>query len=54
VVERFLPTSHNWRHSEPRRPLLRRLNMHFNLRVPFFTPLLAVEYFFVCRLLPRR
>jgi SAM-dependent methyltransferase len=43
------PTSHNWRHSEPERPLLKRLNMHLNLTVPYVTPKLAVEYFFVCR-----
>jgi SAM-dependent methyltransferase len=49
TIERFFPTSHNWRHDEPSRPLLKLANMHCNVMVPYFTPKLAVEYFFVCR-----
>jgi SAM-dependent methyltransferase len=49
TLERYFPTSHNWRHSEPERPLLRRINMRLNVKVPYLTPKLAVEYFFVCR-----
>jgi len=48
-VERFFPTSHNWRHDEPKRPLLQLANMHVNVKVPYITSKLAVEYFFVCK-----
>jgi SAM-dependent methyltransferase len=48
-VERYFPTSHNWRHDEPSRPLLRMANMHLNVKVPYLSTKLAVEYFFVCR-----
>jgi SAM-dependent methyltransferase len=48
-VERYFPTSHNWRHDEPSRPLLKFANMHLNVKVPYVTPKLAVEFFFVCR-----
>jgi SAM-dependent methyltransferase len=50
VVEHCFPTSHNWGHDEPSRRWLRVLNMHLNVRVPYVTSKLAVEYFFVCRL----
>ncbi len=49
TIERSFPTSYNWRHDEPSRPVLRAVNMHLNFTVPFITPKLAVEYFFVCR-----
>jgi SAM-dependent methyltransferase len=49
TIERYLPTSHNWRHDEPSREVLKFLNRHINVKVPYITPKLAVEYFFVCR-----
>jgi SAM-dependent methyltransferase len=48
-VERYFPTSHNWRHDEPKRPMLQLANMHVNIKVPYITSRLAVEYFFVCK-----
>lgn len=48
-VRRFFPTAHNWNHSEPGQPLVRAVNMRLDLNVPFLSPLLAVEYFFICR-----
>lgn len=47
-IRRLFPTSHNWRHSEPRRKLAQAANMHINVNVPFISRALAVEYFFVC------
>lgn len=47
-VDRSFPTSHNWRHNEPGRPWLRAVNMHFNVNIPYATPILAAEYFFIC------
>jgi SAM-dependent methyltransferase len=49
TVERCIPTSHNWNHSEPSRRLVKRGNMYLNVTVPYLTSKLAVEYFFVCR-----
>jgi hypothetical protein len=54
AVERYLPTSHRWHHSEPNRRILRLPNMYLNARLPYLTPILAVEYLLVCRLLAGR
>lgn len=56
-VESCFPTSHNWRPHEPKRWWTKVANMHINLKVPYISRKLAVEYFFVCRPLaspPRR
>jgi len=47
-IKRSFPTSHNWGHSEPKRKLIKAANMHINMHVPFISPVLAVEYFFIC------
>jgi len=47
---RFFPTSHNWKHSEPNRKIVKAANMHFNANIPFISPMFAVEYFFICSL----
>lgn len=52
TVERVVPTAHNWNHTEPRRRLVRTLNLHLDTRVPVVTPKLAVEYLYVCRSKP--
>jgi cyclopropane fatty-acyl-phospholipid synthase-like methyltransferase len=48
TIDRSFPTSHNWKHSEPNRRLLKAANMHFNVNIPVLGPALAVEYFFIC------
>jgi SAM-dependent methyltransferase len=48
-VRRYFPTSHNWRHGEPNRWLIRDLNMHLNTNFPLISPRLAVEYIVICR-----
>jgi cyclopropane fatty-acyl-phospholipid synthase-like methyltransferase len=50
VIEKQLPTSHNWRHWEPGKWFVRAPNMYLNLNVPFLTRRLAVQYLWVCRL----
>lgn len=47
-INRVFPTSHNWNHQEPRRKLIRTINTHVNVNIPFISPVLAVEYFFIC------
>jgi len=53
-IKQFFPTSHNWGHSEPNRRLLRAINMRLNTNLPWLSPKLAVEYFFVCSARPAR
>lgn len=52
TIERCFPTSHNWRHSEPNRRFMRVSQMPMRVNVPVISPLLAVEYFFICSPLP--
>lgn len=47
-VDKFFPTSHNWRHGEPGRKFMKAAQMHVNINIPFISPVLAVEYFFIC------
>lgn len=47
-IDRVIPVSHNWSHSSPHRKLVKALNMHLNMNIPFITQVLAVEYFFIC------
>jgi len=52
IVQRQLPTSHNWKHGEPGKKLVKAANRYFDLNVPVISRKLAVEYFFICS--PRR
>jgi len=47
-VDRFFPVSHNWKHGHPSRKLVRAANMLVNVNIPFLSPVLAVEYYFIC------
>jgi SAM-dependent methyltransferase len=47
-IHKFFPTSHNWKHSEPKRKVVKAANMHFNANIPLISPIFAVEYFFIC------
>lgn len=47
-VDRSFPASHNWSHGSPNRRAVRIINMHVNMNIPFISPQLAVEYFFIC------
>jgi SAM-dependent methyltransferase len=49
VIDKELPTSHNWKHREPGRWLVQAPNMYVNVNVPFLTRRLAVQYLWVCR-----
>ncbi len=51
-IERSFPASHNWKHSQPSRQLVKALNMRINANIPFISPVLAVDYFFVCSARP--
>lgn len=47
-VDRSFPTSHNWHHDEPGRKFMKAAQMHININIPLVSPVLAVEYFFIC------
>ncbi len=47
-VLKYFPSSHNWYCSEPRRPLLKALQMPLRVRIPYLSTWFAVNYFFVC------
>jgi hypothetical protein len=47
-IKRSFPTAHNWHHSAPNRKFIRAANMYINMNVPFISPVLGVQYFFIC------
>jgi SAM-dependent methyltransferase len=47
-VRRCFPFSHNWKHGQPARKLVKAVNMRVSASIPFISPVLAVEYFFIC------
>jgi SAM-dependent methyltransferase len=48
IIDRILPASHNWSHAQPNRKFVKAVNMHLNMNIPFISPILAVEYFYIC------
>jgi SAM-dependent methyltransferase len=48
-VERRFPGSHNWHGGQPVRRVSMAGNKYVNFEIPFLSPKLAVDYFFVCR-----
>jgi SAM-dependent methyltransferase len=47
-IDESFPASHNWKHSQPSRELVKAANMHVSVNIPFVSPMLAVDYFFIC------
>jgi SAM-dependent methyltransferase len=47
-IERSFPASHNWNHSQPRRRLMKAAQAHLNVNIPVISPILAVDYLYVC------
>jgi len=47
-VDRYFPASHHVRQKQPGSLAIPGLQMHVNYRIPVFSPLLAVEYLFIC------
>jgi SAM-dependent methyltransferase len=48
TVTRFFPTAYNWSGGQPRRGLVKAVNMHVDRNLPVVGRRLAVEYFVVC------
>jgi cyclopropane fatty-acyl-phospholipid synthase-like methyltransferase len=48
TIDRYFPASHNWHGGQPVRKLIKTTNMHVNVNIPFVSPKLAVDYFFIC------
>jgi cyclopropane fatty-acyl-phospholipid synthase-like methyltransferase len=47
-IERFFPGSHNWRHDIPARRWVQLPQTHVNINVPVISPVLAVDYLYIC------
>jgi SAM-dependent methyltransferase len=47
-IERSFPVSHNWNHSQPRRALMKMAQAHLDVNIPVISPILAVDYLYVC------
>jgi SAM-dependent methyltransferase len=47
-LEKCFPVSHHWRQKQPGKRSFGAIQMHVNFTIPLISPLLAVEYFFVC------
>lgn len=47
-VHACFPASHHLRQKQPGRNSLSSLQMHINFNIPVFSPMFAVEYFFIC------
>ena len=47
-VEKLFPASHHWRQKQPGKNAIPAVQMHVNFNIPLLSPLLAVEYLFVC------
>jgi len=47
-INSSFPASHNWKQNMSDRKLLKAINSRVNMNIPFVSPKLAVEYFFIC------
>jgi SAM-dependent methyltransferase len=53
-IDRFFPTSYNWKPGHPNRAVLKKVNMMVEANIPVLSPALAVEYTFICSRQKRR
>ncbi len=47
-IDRSFPASHNWKHGQPHRRVMKVIQMPARMNIPVVSPVLGVEYFFVC------
>lgn len=47
-IEKQFAGSHNWNHSQPVRPLMQASQAHLNINIPVISPILAVDYLYIC------
>ncbi len=47
-IERSFPLSHNWNHSQPNRTLMKVSQARLTINVPLLSPVLAVDYLYIC------
>jgi cyclopropane fatty-acyl-phospholipid synthase-like methyltransferase len=48
TIDRSFPGSHNWNSSLPSRAFLQKAQSRLDINIPLVSPLLAVDYFYVC------
>lgn len=51
-VTRQYAGSHNWNHGQPNKSFMKVSQARLNVDIPVISPILAVDYFYICR--PRR
>jgi len=49
-IERSFPVSHNWNFGVPRRSLIKAPQAYISLNIPVISPILAVDYLYICSL----
>jgi SAM-dependent methyltransferase len=47
-INQSFPLSHNWNHSQPRRAAIMASQARININIPVISPMLAVDYMYVC------
>ena len=48
IIDRAFPGSYNWRSSLPARRFIRQAQSHLDVNIPFISPKLAVDHFYIC------
>ena len=51
-IDRVFPTSYHWHHHEPTRRFMQAIQLPIEVKIPFLSRWFAVEYFFICSVLP--
>lgn len=47
-IKRHYAGSHNWNHGQPNKSFMRLAQARLNVDIPVISPILAVDYFYVC------
>jgi len=48
TIDRVFPGAYNWNHTMPSRRLMKKAQARFDVNIPFLSPILAVDYFYIC------
>lgn len=47
-LDRWFPTSHHWKRTEPRKEVMKRIQLPLGVALPIFSRKFAVSYLFIC------
>lgn len=48
TIDRAVPGAYNWNHTLPARRLMKKAQSRFYPNIPLLSPILAVDYFYIC------